>query len=56
MKREWLSITEATTLVPVNRLRLFRDIKRGKLRARRFGWVYLIHIKDLKQYKKIVSV
>lgn len=50
--KKWLTVSEATKHVPVNRLRLFRDIKGGKLPARRIGWMYVIRRADLNTYKK----
>ncbi|KKL28718.1 hypothetical protein LCGC14_2372350 [marine sediment metagenome] len=50
--KKWLTVSEATKHVPVNRLRLFRDIKGGKLPARRIGWMYVIRLADLITYKK----
>lgn len=51
-KERWLSVSEATQHVPVNRLKLFRAVKAGKLKSRRFGWVYLIKYSSLLEYKK----
>ena len=51
-RRKWLSITEAARHAGIDRTKLLRAIKQGKIRATRVGWVYLVNLRALDEYRR----
>ena len=53
--KKWLSVTEAAQLLGIPRLKVFREVKAGKIRAVRIGWIHLVSTKSRKEYRKTLS-
>ncbi len=49
-KKKWLTITQAATEVGMDRQKILRDVKAGKIQSRRVGWIWLVDLTSLNEY------
>jgi len=47
-----LSTSQAAKVAKVKQVKIVREIKLGRLKASRIGWVYLIKKSDLKAWQR----